>query len=151
AANAMLATRVSFMNELAGLCERVGADVRIVSKGIGSDERIGPHFLQAGVGFGGCCFPKDLKALQAQAVAQEYSTPLLAAVESVNEKQKQLLGHKIAAYFHPSDGLAGKTIGILGLSFKPNTDDMREAPSRILIQQLLHAGARVRLFDPVAM
>lgn len=149
AANAMLATRISFMNELAGLCERLGADIKQVRTGIGSDHRIGYQFLYAGVGFGGSCFPKDLQALQAQATAVDYPLTLVHAVEEVNVRQKELLGHKMTAYFASQGGLRGKTIGILGLAFKPNTDDMREAPSRVLVQQLLEAGAHVQLFDPV--
>lgn len=151
AANAMLATRISFMNELAGLCERVGANIRNVRLGIGSDHRIGYNFLYAGVGFGGSCFPKDLQALQAQGNDAEFPLALIQAVSQINEQQKQLLGHKIADYFSKRGGLADKTIAILGLSFKPNTDDMREAPSLVLIQQLLEMGAQVRLYDPVAM
>lgn len=151
AANAMLATRISFMNELATLCEKMGADIKQVRTGMGSDHRIGYHFLYAGAGFGGSCFPKDLLALQAQ--AQAVSCPLLIvdAVVQANERQKEYLGNKIRYYFKTRGGLAGKTIGILGLSFKPNTDDMREAPSRVLIQQLLENGAHVRAFDPVAI
>lgn len=151
AANAMLASRISFMNELAGLCERNGADIYQVRKGIGADKRIGYHFLYAGLGFGGSCLPKDIKALRAHARDQDYPTPLLDAIEEVNQKQKGLLGKKIFDYFSAKGGLADKTIGILGLSFKPDTDDMREAPSLTLIRQLIEGGASLRVFDPVAM
>jgi len=149
AANAMLATRISLMNELAGLCELTGADINKVRVGIGADKRIGYHFLYPGPGFGGSCFPKDIRALCAQGEALEYTMELLAAVEGVNKRQKTVLGKKIHTYF--SGQLEGKTIGIFGLSFKPDTDDMREAPSLMLISFLLSSGARVRLFDPVAM
>lgn len=149
AANAMLASRISFMNEIAGLCERVGADISMVRKGIGSDQRIGYAFLYAGVGYGGSCFPKDVKALRAQGRAYNSPTPLLDAVEEINAQQKELLGEKIIAHF--GEALAGKVIAIWGLAFKPGTDDMREAPSLVLIRQLLERGAYVRLYDPVAM
>lgn len=148
AANAMLATRISFMNELAGLCEQNGADITKVRIGIGSDSRIGYNYLYPGLGYGGSCLPKDLKALKKQADSYDYRTPLLEAVEEINLKQKQSLGNKILGYF---GDLSDKTIAILGLSFKPETDDMRFAPSLILIRQLLAEGASLRLFDPVAM
>jgi UDPglucose 6-dehydrogenase len=148
AANAMLATRISFMNELANLAEALGADIEEVRKGIGSDPRIGTHFLYPGAGFGGSCFPKDVKALQH--IAQEAGRPMrvVAAVEQANEAQKHLLGGKIKARF--GKDLKGKTFAVWGLAFKPNTDDMREAPSLVLIDDLLAAGAQVRAYDPVA-
>lgn len=148
AANSMLAARISFMNEIAGLCEIVGADVSKVRKGIGSDKRIGYAFLYAGAGYGGSCFPKDIKALRATARKKNYKTPILDAIEEVNAYQKGVIGNKILNYF-PS--LEGKVIAIWGLSFKPGTDDMREAPSLVLIRFLLENGAFVRLFDPIAM
>ncbi|HUJ85565.1 MAG TPA: UDP-glucose/GDP-mannose dehydrogenase family protein [Burkholderiales bacterium] len=148
AANAMLATRISFMNDLANLAEKLGADIEEVRRGIGSDPRIGFHFLYPGAGYGGSCFPKDVKALQR--TAQEAGSPLrlLAAVEKVNEAQKHVLGRKIAARFGSS--LTGRCFAVWGLAFKPNTDDMREAPSLTLIADLLQAGASVRAYDPVA-
>lgn len=149
AANAMLATKISFMNELANLAERLGADIERVRVGIGSDPRIGYHFIYPGCGYGGSCFPKDVKALERTARDVGYVARLLQAVEAVNESQKRRLFEKIARYF---DGdLAGRTIALWGLAFKPNTDDMREAPSRTLMEALWKAGARVRAFDPVAM
>jgi UDPglucose 6-dehydrogenase len=148
AANAMLATRISFMNELANLAEALGADIEEVRKGIGSDPRIGTHFLYPGAGFGGSCFPKDVKALQR--IAGDAGQPLrvVAAVEQANEAQKHLLGDKIKARF--GTHLKGRKIAVWGLAFKPNTDDMREAPSLTLIADLLAAGAEVRAYDPVA-
>lgn len=149
AANAMLASRISFMNEIANLCERVGADVECVRQGIGSDARIGRKFLYAGCGYGGSCFPKDVKALAR--TAQEYGMRLevIEAVERVNERQKTIVFDKIKEAIGPS--LEGKTVAILGLAFKPETDDMRQAPSLSVIGKLLEAGANVRVFDPVAM
>jgi len=149
AANAMLATRISFMNDMANLCELVGADINMVRKGIGTDQRIGGKFLYAGCGYGGSCFPKDVKALIQTADKNGYELRVLKAVENVNAYQKQVLFHKLEKHF--KSDLAGKTIAIWGLSFKPNTDDMREAPSLVLIEKLLQAGCKVRAFDPVAM
>ncbi|HEU4990436.1 MAG TPA: UDP-glucose/GDP-mannose dehydrogenase family protein [Gemmatimonadaceae bacterium] len=149
AANAMLATRISFMNEVANLCERVGANVDLVRKGIGSDERIGPAFLFPGPGYGGSCFPKDVKALVR--TGEEFGSPLeiLDAVESVNERQKRRLFEKLQALLGPA--LRGAQVAVWGLAFKPNTDDMREAPALVLIEALLEAGASVVAHDPVAM
>ena len=150
AANAMLATRISFMNELANLAERVDADIEEVRRGIGSDTRIGFHFLYAGCGFGGSCFPKDVRALN-QTAKQIMGRPLsiLESVEAVNQAQKNVLFEKLNRHF---DGkLKGRTIALWGLAFKPNTDDMREATSLVLIDQLTRAGAKIRAFDPVAM
>lgn len=151
AANAMLALRISFMNWMSGLCEKTGADITEIRKGIGSDKRIGLAFLWAGAGFGGSCFPKDLQALMATAKANGLDTSLIDAIDRINCSQKELLFEKMTSYFADRDGLSNKTIAILGLSFKPDTDDMREAPSLVLIQRLLSQGAQVRLFDPVAM
>lgn len=153
AANAMLATRISFMNEVAALCEKVGADVDLVRKGIGSDPRIGNKFLYAGAGYGGSCFPKDVKALIH--TGNEHKSPMLLiqAVENVNEKQKEILFEKLEFAFNvkSNKGLNGKVIALWGLAFKPDTDDIREAPALNLIQRLLLEGAEVRVFDPVAM
>ncbi|WP_059359295.1 UDP-glucose dehydrogenase family protein [Parachlamydia acanthamoebae] len=153
AANAMLATRISFMNELAGFCELTGADINKVRKGIGADKRIGYYFLYAGAGFGGSCFPKDIRALCSHAKSLRYPTPLLEATFSVNERQKMVLSEKICDYFAQKDeqGVKGKTIAVWGLAFKPETDDMREAPSIKLIEHLLSEGAQIRVFDPVAL
>ncbi len=150
AANAMLATRISFMNELANLAEVLGADIEAVRMGIGSDPRIGPHFLYSGMGFGGSCFPKDVKALLKTSRDHGRALHLLQAIETVNEAQKRVLFEKISRHFGGKDELSGKTIALWGLSFKPNTDDMREAPSLVLIRQLLQADCRVQAYDPVA-
>ncbi len=149
AANSMLATRISFMNELANLCEMVGADINSVRKGIGSDPRIGNKFIYPGIGYGGSCFPKDVKALIMTAENCGYSLEILKAVENVNNYQKEIIFKKIRAYF--KDDLKGKTFGVWGLSFKPNTDDIREAPSLSLISNLLESGAKIKAYDPVAM
>ncbi len=150
AANAMLATRISFMNELSHLCEKTGADIKHVRIGIGSDQRIGYQFLYAGAGYGGSCFPKDVRALCSMAKEHDLSLSILEAVNSVNERQKKMLAKKIGTYFSSQGGVEGKTIAIWGLSFKPDTDDIREAPSMMLIQELLDQGAFIRAYDPVA-
>ena len=148
AANAMLATRISFMNDIANLCERVGANVDSVRKGIGTDSRIGNKFLYAGCGYGGSCFPKDVKALVHTGLDNDYHMEVIEAVERVNEKQKSIVYDKIIKMAGP---VKGKTIAIIGLSFKPETDDMREAPALVVIDKLLADGATVRVFDPIAM
>lgn len=149
AANAMLATKISFMNEIAALCERYGVDVENVRLGIGSDQRIGYHFIYPGCGYGGSCFPKDVKALIAMAQAAGVEPEVLTAVEERNAKQKRVLEEKIVARF--GEDLTGRTFGVWGLAFKPGTDDMREAPSIPLIEGLIGRGATVRAYDPVAM
>ena len=149
AANAMLATKISFMNELANLAERFGADIEKVRVGIGSDPRVGYHFIYPGVGYGGSCFPKDVQALARSARSAGYTPSLLDSVEAVNNAQKQVLFAKISKHY--GGDLKGKTIALWGLAFKPGTDDMREAPSRVLMEQLWAAGATVRAFDPAAM
>jgi UDPglucose 6-dehydrogenase len=151
AANAMLATKISFMNQIANLCERMGADVAAVREGIGSDSRIGYDFLFPGVGYGGSCFPKDVKALVKTAEECNYDFLLLKAVEEVNELQKRVLSDKIVGLLATSGSLAGKTVAVWGLSFKPRTDDMREAPSVVIIERLLELGAEVRAHDPEAI
>ncbi len=149
AANAMLATRISFMNDIANLCELVGADVNMVRSGIGSDARIGRKFLYPGIGYGGSCFPKDVKALVKTAEKNGYNMRVLKAVEEVNENQKGILYDKLVKLF---DGnVKGKTIGVWGLAFKPETDDMREAPALVLIDKMIKAGCNVRVYDPVAI
>lgn len=148
AANAMLATRISFMNDIANLCDRVGADVDMVRKGIGSDARIGNKFLYSGCGYGGSCFPKDVKALAHTARKYDYTMEVVEAVERVNERQKRVLFDKLEMAL---GSLEGKTIALWGLAFKPETDDIREAPALVLIDRLIAAGAHVRVYDPVAM
>jgi UDPglucose 6-dehydrogenase len=149
AANAMLATRISFMNELARLADVVGADIELVRKGIGSDPRIGTHFLYAGTGYGGSCFPKDVKALIRTGRDNGVQLRVLNAVESANDAQKQVLVERVVARF--GEDLKGRTFAMWGLAFKPNTDDMREAPSRVIVDELTRRGARVQAYDPVAM
>lgn len=149
AANSMLATRISFMNDIANLCELVGADVNMVRKGIGSDSRIGSKFLYPGCGYGGSCFPKDVKALIKTAEQNRYEMKVLKAVEEVNEKQKSVLFNKLRGFYQGD--LQGRTIALWGLAFKPETDDMREATSLVTIKLLLEAGCKVRVYDPVAM
>jgi UDPglucose 6-dehydrogenase len=157
AANAMLATKISFMNEIANIAEHVGADIEMVRHGIGSDPRIGYSFIYPGVGYGGSCFPKDVQALERAARHHGYDARMLAAVEAVNRDQKGVLFQRIREHFdaapgtRPGEGLRGRTIAVWGLAFKPNTDDMREAPSRTLLAQLWDAGASVRAYDPEAM
>ena len=147
AANAFLSTRISFINEIANVCELVGADVVDVARGVGLDHRLGPHFLRAGIGFGGSCFPKDVTALKQLAGNSGYQFMLLHAVWEVNELQKRRVVQKLQKHL---GSLRGKTIALLGLAFKPNTDDMREAPSRVIAYRLLSEGAEVRAWDPVA-
>jgi UDPglucose 6-dehydrogenase len=151
AANAMLATRISFMNEVANLAERLGADIEQVRKGIGADPRIGYQFIYPGCGYGGSCFPKDVRALAQSARAVGYEPALLDAVEAVNQRQKSTLYTKLAQALGGPQALRGQAVAVWGLAFKPNTDDMREAPSRVLMEALWAAGARVQAFDPVAM
>lgn len=148
-ANAMLATKISFMNDIANFCELVGADINAVRKGIGSDRRIGPYFIYAGTGYGGSCFPKDVKAIIKSGDTQGYSLEILKAVENVNDRQKMRLYQKAMQYY--GNNLRGKKIAMWGLSFKPNTDDMREAPALVLVDLLLKAGCTVVAYDPVAV
>ena len=149
AANSMLATKISFMNDVANLCEILGADVNMVRKGIGSDARIGPKFIYPGIGYGGSCFPKDVKALIKTADENGYKMKILQAVEEVNETQKSVLFNKILKHFNGD--LKGKTFALWGLSFKPKTDDMREAPSLVIIEKLLAEACKIKAYDPVAM
>ncbi len=150
ACNAMLATKISFMNEVSSLAERLGADIEQVRVGMGSDPRIGYHFIYPGCGYGGSCFPKDVKALAHTAYEAGYTPELLEAVESVNARQKRVLVERVRAHFG-DEGLAGRTFGLWGLAFKPNTDDMRDAPSRVIMEALWSAGAQVQAYDPEAM
>ena len=149
AANAMLATKISFMNELSNLAEKVGADIEKVRIGIGSDPRIGYYFIQPGCGYGGSCFPKDIRALEIMAKEVDYSAQLISAVDAVNQRQKEVLVRKVAQHF--KELLTGKVFALWGLAFKPNTDDMREASSRVLMEALWQQGARVQAYDPAAM
>mgnify|MGYP000250586513 CR=1 FL=1 len=149
AANAMLATKISFMNEIANICERVGADANQVRIGIGSDKRIGYHFIYPGVGYGGACFPKDIKALQKVAEAYHYQTKIIKAVEQVNNEQKLVIAHKIVKRF--GEDLSGFTFGLWGLAFKPGTDDMREAPAIYVVKELIKRGAKIKAYDPKAI
>jgi UDPglucose 6-dehydrogenase len=149
AANSMLATRISFMNELALLAEEVGADIELVRRGIGSDPRIGYQFLYAGAGYGGSCFPKDVKALISAGASAGIELKVLTAVEAANDRQKMLLVDKVVSHF--GEDLAGVRLAVWGLAFKPNTDDMREAPSKVVIDALTKRGARIKAYDPVAM
>jgi len=151
AANAMLATRISFMNQIAKICKNIGANVNEVRKGIGSDSRIGYSFLYAGIGYGGSCFPKDIRALCHLAKKVDVNPILLETVDQINNDQKKILAENIISFFSKNGGLAGKTIAIWGLAFKPDTDDMREAPALTLIDMLLKKKAKLRLFDPIAM
>ncbi len=149
AANAMLATKISFINDIANFCDKVGADINSVRRGIGTDKRIGPYFIYAGTGYGGSCFPKDVKALIKSASDYDYSLEILKAVENVNNRQKETLYNKVYEYF---DGdLKGKKIAMWGLAFKPNTDDMREAPALVLAEKFNSMGAKIFAYDPVAM
>ena len=151
ASNTMLACRISFMNWLSRLCEATGADIDNVKVGMGSDSRIGGSFLRAGIGFGGSCFPKDIRALRWMAQELGISSTLVESIDATNEEQKLVLGKKIIEFFRQRSALPEAVVAVLGLAFKPETDDMRDAPSLVLIQQLVDAGIMVRLFDPVAM
>ncbi len=149
AANCMLATKISFMNEMANLAERLGANIEMVRKGIGSDPRIGYHFIYPGIGYGGSCFPKDVQALIQTAVSIGFEPGLLKAVEERNNAQKRVIPEKILRHFNGD--IRGRTFALWGLAFKPDTDDMREAPSRVIMEALWSAGAKVRAYDPKAM
>lgn len=150
AANCMLASKISFINEIANICERVGADVKDVRRGIGSDHRIGYKFIYPGVGYGGSCFPKDVKALIATAQENRYDPELIRAIDSVNQQQKKLISNKIMTYFKDQGGVTGKTLALWGLAFKANTDDIREAPALDIIADLTSKGMRIQAYDPVA-
>ena len=151
AANSMLATKISFMNEMANIAELVGADIEEVRKGIGADPRIGYHFIYPGCGYGGSCFPKDVRALSQTATKNGYDAQLLNAVESINKRQKEILFNKLVNHYGGTEKLRGQTIAVWGLAFKPNTNDMRDAPSRTLIEALWQAGAYVKAYDPIAI
>jgi UDPglucose 6-dehydrogenase len=151
AANTMLALRITFMNNLSSLCEKTGADIESIKRGIGTDPRIGPAFLNAGIGYGGSCFPKDVKALEQMMKQKDLPCELISAIDITNERQKKSLGEKILRYFSETGGASKKTVCVLGLAFKPDTDDMREAPSLQLINLLLEAGVSIQAFDPIAM
>lgn len=150
AANCMLATKISFVNEIANICERVGADVSEVRLGIGSDHRIGHHFIYPGVGYGGSCFPKDVKALIRTALSHDYRPEVLESIDALNDRQKAVLAHRIVSYFEPYGGIEGKIMALWGLAFKPNTDDIREAPALELIKELTSRRMIVQAYDPVA-
>ena len=150
AANCMLASKISFINEIANICEHVGADVKDVRRGIGSDHRIGYKFIYPGVGYGGSCFPKDVKALIATALENDYTPELIAAIDNVNMRQKMVIADKIKAYFDDQGGLAGKTLALWGLAFKANTDDVRDAPAFDIMDALTAEGMRIQAFDPIA-
>ncbi|MCX5833510.1 MAG: UDP-glucose/GDP-mannose dehydrogenase family protein [Deltaproteobacteria bacterium] len=151
AANAMLATRISFMNEIANICEKVGADVSLVRRGIGSDRRIGYSFIYPGIGYGGSCFPKDMRALINTARENQYSSQLLMAVDGVNMRQRQIMADKVVQYFEGRGGVKGKTVAVWGLSFKPNTDDVRESPAMAIVSILVEKGVRIQAYDPEAI
>jgi UDPglucose 6-dehydrogenase len=151
AANAMLATRISFMNEIANICERVGADVSLVRRGIGSDRRIGYSFIYPGIGYGGSCFPKDMKALINTAKENQWDAGLLMAVDDVNRRQRQIMADKVVRYYEDHGGIGGKTLAVWGLAFKPNTDDVRESPALAILSILVKKGARVQAYDPEAI
>jgi UDPglucose 6-dehydrogenase len=151
AANAMLASRISFMNEISLICQQLGANIHFIKKGLSTDRRIGPYFLNAGIGYGGSCFPKDIKALKNIAADAGVATPLINAIEEVNNSQKKIIISMMKKHFSTSGGLKNKTIALWGLAFKPNTDDMREAPSIDIISELLAEGARIQAYDPIAI
>ncbi len=151
AANAMLATRISFMNEIANICEKVGADVSLVRRGIGSDRRIGYSFIYPGIGYGGSCFPKDMRALINTARENQYSSQLLMAVDGVNMRQRQIMADKVVQYFEGRGGVKGKTVAVWGLSFKPNTDDVRESPAMAIVSILVEKGVKIQAYDPEAI
>ncbi|HOD35290.1 MAG TPA: UDP-glucose/GDP-mannose dehydrogenase family protein [Syntrophales bacterium] len=151
AANAMLATRISFMNEIANICERVGADVSLVRRGIGSDRRIGYSFIYPGIGYGGSCFPKDIRALINTAREHQYNSQLLSAVDGVNMRQRGIMTDRVVQYFEKRGGVKGRTVAVWGLSFKPNTDDVRESPAMAILSMLVEKGIRVQAYDPEAI